>query len=223
MKSGFKLAIVSLSLLSLGGCSVSQKQSKTTEETPAINVESGAFEKAESVIVTPQMTSLVKKATEDMTGATYEPVAYLASQVVAGTNHLILCKVTTASQEEVTTFDLVTIYEDLDGNAEIIEVDSSDIEVDIDGLGAYQSVSDMTITNELQDSFDQATEGMTGADYQLIALLAEQVVAGTNSLILVEVSPSTEKPESTYELVELYQPLEGKAEIIATHSFNLED
>lgn len=223
MKSVIKLAIVSLSLLSLGGCSVSQKQSKTTEETPAINVESGAFEKAETVVMTPHMSSLVEKATENMTGATYEPVAYLASQVVAGTNHLILCKVTTATQEGITTFDLVTIYEDLDGNVEIIEVDSSDIEVDIevdiDGLGAYQSVSDMTITNELQASFDQATEGMTGADYQLVAVLAEQVVAGTNSLILVEVTPSTEKPETSYELVELYQPLEGKAEIIATHQF----
>ena len=67
--------------------------------------------------ITPEIEDIVSKATETLTGATYEPVAYIGSQVVAGYNHAILCKSapSTAEPDSVTTYVLVYIYEDLDG------------------------------------------------------------------------------------------------------------
>lgn len=62
------------------------------------------------------------KAVEQMDGAEYTPVALLSTQVVAGTNYCILCQVTPIVPEAVPTWNLVYIYADLQGNAEIMNV-----------------------------------------------------------------------------------------------------
>ena len=64
-----------------------------------------------------------KKALEGFTGVSYEPIAYLGSQVVSGTNYAVLCfeKASTASSE--TKLSIVTVYEDLEGHAEILSTE----------------------------------------------------------------------------------------------------
>lgn len=59
------------------------------------------------------------KATETFTGSTLEPIALLETQVVAGMNYAFICKSTPAVQEPVPSIQIVTVYEDLEGNAEI--------------------------------------------------------------------------------------------------------
>ncbi len=71
------------------------------------------------------------KALEGLNGADYEPVAYIGSQVVAGTNYCILCKITPVVPNATPSYALVYVYEDLDGNAEII--DTQDIEIGTNG------------------------------------------------------------------------------------------
>ena len=73
--------------------------------------------------ITPEIEKVMATATESLTGATYEPVAYIGSQVVAGTNHVILCKASpsVAELDGETTYVLVTVYEDLSGNCEITD------------------------------------------------------------------------------------------------------
>ena len=62
------------------------------------------------------------KATEDLDGAEYTPVAFMATQVVAGMNYCILCQITPVVPDAVPTWALVYIYADLQGNAEIMNV-----------------------------------------------------------------------------------------------------
>jgi hypothetical protein len=62
------------------------------------------------------------KATEDLDGAEYTPVALMATQVVAGMNYCILCQITPVVPNATPTWALVYIYADLDGNAEITNV-----------------------------------------------------------------------------------------------------
>lgn len=89
----------------------------------------GGWSYAESVEITDDIKKVMEKATETLTGATYEPVAYIGSQVVAGTNHAILCKSTPSVAElnGATTYVLVYVYADLQGNCEITE--TKDIEI----------------------------------------------------------------------------------------------
>jgi len=92
----------------------------------------GGWAYAESTEITDAIKKVMEKATETLTGATYEPVAYIGSQVVAGTNHAILCKCSpsVADLNGATTYILVYVYEDLQGNCEI--TDTTDVVLSID-------------------------------------------------------------------------------------------
>ena len=56
----------------------------------------GGWPPSEDPAVTEELKALFDKGTETLTGVSYLPVAYLGSQVVAGTNHAFLCKAVTA-------------------------------------------------------------------------------------------------------------------------------
>lgn len=66
-----------------------------------------------------------EKATTTLTGVKLTPVAYLGSQVVAGTNYSILCTETDASGE--VNYVIAYMNEDLDGNVEMMNVADFDI------------------------------------------------------------------------------------------------
>ena len=80
----------------------------------------------------PEARAALEKAVSVMTGAEYEPVSLLATQVVAGTNYCILCKVTAVVPDALPVYELVYVYEDLEGNAEIISIREIEISADAD-------------------------------------------------------------------------------------------
>ena len=58
----------------------------------------------------------LEKACETLTGAEYTPVALLATQIVAGTNYRIICQSTPAVPGAESSYVIVTVYADLQGN-----------------------------------------------------------------------------------------------------------
>ena len=92
-------------MLSGGWEMVSQEEGKLPEDAKA------AFDKTQ----------------EQLVGATYKPLALLATQVVAGTNYCILCEISPVVPDPVPHFALVYIYADLEGNASITRVADLDI------------------------------------------------------------------------------------------------
>ncbi len=73
-----------------------------------------------------EVTQALNKALEGWTGSSVEPVAYLASQVVAGSNYCLLCKCTTVTLEPVTSYAFVYLYADLEGGAKILRIANID-------------------------------------------------------------------------------------------------
>jgi len=61
-------------------------------------------------------------ATGELVGVGYKPVAYLASQVVAGINYAVLCTATTVTAEPVTVPALVIVYATPDGSAKLTHI-----------------------------------------------------------------------------------------------------
>lgn len=92
-------------------------------EAPADSDEgvSGGWEDAESPVMTEEAKAALEKATEEMLGADYTPIALLGTQVVAGTNYSILCEITATSPDAEPSYSVVVVYEDLEGNAEITD------------------------------------------------------------------------------------------------------
>ena len=93
----------------------------------------GGWAYAESYEVTDEMKDRLNKALETLVGASYEPVANLATQVVAGTNRCLLCKVTPVVPNAVPHYALVYVYETLEGGAELLNV----IDIDVGALCTY--------------------------------------------------------------------------------------
>ena len=129
---------------------------------------------------------------------TYEPVAYLGSQIVAGTNHLILCKAAAVTENPTTTYALQDAEEPI--------------------AGAYEEPETPVVTDDAKAALAKACETLTGAGYEAKALLGTQVVAGTNYMLLCKVTTVTAEPTSDYAIVTVYQDLEGNAEITETYN-----
>lgn len=63
------------------------------------------------------------KAVEGLTGCVYEPVALLASQVVAGMNYCLLCRLTVVYPDAQPTYALVYVYQSIEGACELARVE----------------------------------------------------------------------------------------------------
>ncbi|MDO4739135.1 MAG: hypothetical protein Q4A66_00560 [Eubacteriales bacterium] len=87
----------------------------------------GGWTVAEDNAITEERKAVFEKAMEEMLGVQYEPVTYLASQVVAGSNHCFLCKATVIVPDAQPSYVLVYLYEDLEGNVEIKNIADLDL------------------------------------------------------------------------------------------------
>lgn len=137
MKKLLVLLLAALLVFALAACGQKTEQpadtsndaatDAVTEETDAAPAVLGGFTLAASPVITDDIQALLDQATQELVGAEYTPVAYLANQIVAGTNHCLLCQVAPVVPEPVATYALVYIYEDLEGNAEITDVFNSEV------------------------------------------------------------------------------------------------
>lgn len=88
---------------------------------------SGGWTPSEDPTVTEEVQTLFDKAMEGLVGVGYVPVAYLGSQVVAGTNHCILAQATVVYPDAAPRYVLIYLYEALDGSVEIMNIADLDI------------------------------------------------------------------------------------------------
>ena len=210
---------------SLAACGRSSAEPTEAEKQSEQEAIVGGWSIADSPAVPDEVKELVNKAAEKMDGAVYTPVAYVASQVVAGTNHLVLCTVEPLVPDSKATYALVTVYEDLQGNAEITDVYNSEAESlgnyqDPEATGTWKLTDPPVVTEDAKNALEKATAAMTGAEYTPIALLGTQLVSGTNYCMLCELTPVTANPEPYYAVVTVYEDLQGNAEIIDTCDFS---
>ena len=77
----------------------------------------GGWAFAEDPAITDEIRTKLEKALAELVGASYEPIANIATQVVAGTNRCLLCKISPVVPNPVPHYALVYVYEDLEGGA----------------------------------------------------------------------------------------------------------
>ena len=87
----------------------------------------GGWTPAEDPAITDEVNALLEKALDGLVGVNYVPVAYLGSQVVAGTNHAILCQATAVVPDAVPAWKILYLYEDLQGNVTVLSIGDLDI------------------------------------------------------------------------------------------------
>lgn len=96
----------------------------------------------------------------------------------------------------------------------LTEVEETGVPVyDSDLEGGWRHREDMNLSKEDIQLFDNALEGLVGVNYSPIAVLATQVVAGTNYAYLCEATPAVLDSEPFYAVVVIYEDLSGNTEI----------
>ena len=209
-------ALLASGVLVFAGCG----KQKAKNEEPIANGLAGGWTRADSPVITEDFRKVFDKATETLTGVEYIPVAYLSSQVVAGTNHRVLCKATATVPDAVTTYEIVTVYEDLNGGAQITEIVDCYKQANVLAVdGSWSEPDSPAVSEEARQALTKACETLTGVEYSPVALLATQVVAGMNYRILCEFTPTVSNAETGYLIVTVYADLQGNAEITDAASF----
>lgn len=64
------------------------------------------------------------KVVGDIDGASYEPLLYCATQIVNGTNHMLICKQTLVTNPPSENIVKMILHETLDGNFIILSIES---------------------------------------------------------------------------------------------------
>ena len=85
----------------------------------------GGWQEAASPALTDEAKAAFEKATDGLVVVEYAPVALLSTQVVAGTSYRILCEATVVYPSAESHYAVMTVYEGLDGSANILSVTDS--------------------------------------------------------------------------------------------------
>lgn len=166
----------------------------------------------------PDAKAAFDKATACLAGASYEPVAVLAKQVVAGMNYCLLCKMTATVPDAKMQYHLVYIYEDLNGGASITGSKTIIGEALPGGFEANTGDTSIYENKKAAAAFNKTMETICGVDYEPIAYLGSQVVAGTNYLVLCKSLVPNAEPKS--ELVTIYEDLSGNTDLNGVETIN---
>ena len=172
----------------------------------------GGWKIPDSIAVTADEQAAFDKAIAAEKDYAYKPVFILASQVVAGTNYCFLSESTTGAK----SYTLTYINVDPSGEAKLIKDDRIVLPGTENGeqlAGGWTYAESPEISLDLDEVLNKATDEKLGMDYVAIALIGSQVVSGTNYAVLYKVTPLTENAESTYQIVYIYEDLQGNATV----------
>lgn len=202
-----------------------------TDEENYPDVLAGGWAAAEDPAMTDELRAIFDKALDGLVGVDYEPIACLGTQIVAGRNYCFLTKATVVYPDAKPKYTLIYVYADLSGNATIMNfADMPVIPNEFDGIepiteeetldGGWVYAESPEITDEIKANLEKAIAALVGADYEPVANIATQVVAGTNRCLLCKITPVVPNPVPHYALVYLYEALDGTVELLETVDFD---
>ena len=226
-----KICIVLLAALLVLGTAACKKAAEKPAEKPAAEpakveaepavTAAGGWTPAADYEVTEERKAIFDKGMAALLGVDYEPLAYLGSQVVAGTNHVFLVKGTKVVPDQPVSYALAYLYQDLQGNVKLMNVADLGIVPGEDGttespkeglVGGWSYAESPEVTDEMKARFEKALAGLVGASYMPVANLGTQVVAGLNRCLLCQVTPVAPDAQPHYALFYVYEDLQDGAE-----------
>lgn len=81
-------------------------------------------------------------------------------------------------------------------------------------VGGFTEAEDKTVTDELKEMFDEALDGLVGATYEPVELVATQVVSGTNYKFLANGTKTTNPPTKGTYYITIYKDINGNLSVL---------
>ena len=236
-----KLLTIGLAAVIFTGCLTACKVNKSVninadvkvngEEVFSTKISTDSWEIPQINKVSVEHKKFFEDAVSKLDGYFYEPVALLGTQMVSGTNYCFLCKPTVTANNAMGSYVYTYIYVDLQGNAtyqkdERLVLPGTEA-VSEDGTpmtGGWAYAESAVITDDIKNVVYKAVEAKGGDQYEPIAYIGSQVVAGTNHAILCKTMPSAsgQDAKSSLVIVYVYEDLQGNCEITDTEAVKLE-
>ncbi len=179
-------------------------------------------------------TQALTKAAAMVDGVIYKPVAYLGSQVVAGLNYAFICEVTTVTENPVSTLNVVKVYRDTEGNATITgskAISLAEYNVDSEakaqetpllaGGWSFDEASGGKLPEDAKKAFSTVKQELDGSEYESLACLGSQVVAGTNYAVLCK--DVSDGENISLSVIIIYAGVGGENQIVSIGAFAMPD
>lgn len=126
----------------------------------------GGWNIPEEIIITDDAKAALEEAMNGFVGSSITPVALLGTQVVAGLNYCLLCKVTPVVPNAQAHYALVYIYRPLSGSAQILDIEDLDISPDYDDDDDDENEYDLILLESIGTI--EPEEGTTGKTYYCV-------------------------------------------------------
>ncbi len=209
-------------LTGCGSASAAQKETAVPSADPSAETTEntkGAWEvnnKLLSLDKNPEAKAAFERAIEGLDGYSYEAIALLGTQVVAGTNYSILVRGTAVTPDAKPVYQIITVYEDVTGKAEI--TDTKDLtEASEEGTTGALEVNDgeydLNKNTDVQAVFDKALADLVGDSYEPVAYTGSQVVAGTTYYAIYRCVPAVQDPKDSFVLITATESPDGTVEL----------
>ncbi|MBR5090644.1 MAG: hypothetical protein IK093_14530 [Ruminiclostridium sp.] len=169
----------------------------------------------------PAAKNAFKKAVKGYSGTSFTALAFLASQVVAGTNYCILCRATPDGKNADPEIRLMYIYEDLKGNATITGFRTLIGKQLMGGYTANTGKTAIGSNKDVKKVFDKALRELVGVEYTPLSYLGSQIVSGTNYLVLCRSRVVYPDAPYYFSLVSVNKSLTGKASLVDIERLSL--
>ena len=142
-----------------------------------------------------KVATAIGKMSESLMGAEYEPICYLGSQVVNGTNHAVLCEQTIITGRDTKNI-VVVVFNEKPNEMELTLVR---IDTIVEGglpMGGTAIDVKTDIPDDAKAIWEDAFDGMVGSNVEPFALLGTQVVNGVNYIFGAVLTPVVADPMS---------------------------
>ena len=182
------------------------------DSADTVKVLPGGWNTPDSIEITDEIEALVQRAMESRIGIRVIPVALIGTQLVAGRNYAIFCRLAPVAPNAAETFAIVCIYEDLNGNASVTEIEQFEAETHMSQsamMGGWKQAESAELTDETRAIFQKAADTLLGVRYSPVALISTQVVNGTNYCFLSVSALVSPNAEPTLTLVFVHAATDG--------------
>lgn len=135
-----------------------------------------------------KVASAMGALSEKLVGAEYDPICYLGSQAVNGTNHAVLAEQVLTTGRDTKNVVLI-IFNERPGDMELTLVS---IERVLEGglpMGGITVDPCMYLPDEAVEVWSEAFEGFVGSDILPVCYLGSQIVKGINYIFAAQVNP----------------------------------
>ena len=121
------LALALALMLGLGLSALAEEGNPAAEAPETPGMLAGGWQVSADAAVTEETKALLAQAFGDIDGEPIVPVAVLGTQVVAGRNLCVLCRITPDAADAVPYYALIYLYQDLEGNAKLLQIRELDL------------------------------------------------------------------------------------------------